>query len=474
MTVTSHRYLLSDDSKAIIALLKTQRARSAHQITSLEFGLPDVDPLLALQTLCSKSQPYFYWEQGGRSIAMIGSAATRSFTGADRFAAAQEYLKEIVDTVASRTRSFKPAIYCRFPFFDASASSVPFATSHLCLPQWQIERQNGRCALIVNVPAARSRSVSEGKSLEVAGQEIAVVIDRLERLSGQSLLPNPRRSTRKINITGRDSLENSIDLALQSIAQEQIQKIVLAHTAEVTAPNLSISDSVANLRDRHPHCYTFATSDGLGNCFLGASPERLVTVRDGLLIADALAGSAPRDRSPLLDRQLGEELLADPKEQHEHRLVRDFIANSLVDLGLHPQWSTAPRLLQLANIQHLWTPIRTVLPSSVSPLAVVGALHPTPAVAGLPRDLACAKIREYEQVDRSLYAAPLGWIDIDGDCEFVVGIRSALVTGARGASEQETRVRLYAGAGIVAGSQVSREVAEIQLKLQPLYQSLSI
>ncbi len=466
MTVTPHRYLLSDDSKAIIALLKTQYGRSSSQIISLEFTLPDVDPLLALQALCTKAQPYFYWEQGDRSIAMIGSAATRSFTGAHRFVTAQKYLQEIVDSVANRTQNFKPVIYCRFPFFDAPASSVPFATSQLCLPQWQIERQNGRCALIVNVPVARLRSVSGGKSLEVAGQEIAVAIDRLERLSGQSLLPNLQIPSSKIGIMQRDSLENSIELALQAISQEQIQKIVLAHTVEVTAPNLSIPSSVANLRNQHPHCYTFATSDGLGNCFLGASPERLVTVRDGLLIADALAGSAPRGQSPLLDRQLGAELLADPKEQHEHRLVRDFIANSLVDLGLHPQWSVAPRLLQLANIQHLWTPVRTVLPPEVSPLAVVGALHPTPAVAGLPRDLACAKIREYEPVDRSLYAAPLGWIDVDGDCEFVVGIRSALVTG--------NRVRLYAGAGIVAGSQVSREIAEIQLKLQPLYQSLSI
>jgi menaquinone-specific isochorismate synthase len=137
-----------------------------------------------------------------------------------------------------------------------------------------------------------------------------------------------------------------------------------------------------------------------------------------------------------------------------------------MELDLHPQWSTTPRLLQLTNIQHLWTPIRTVLPKNVSPLAVVGALHPTPAVAGLPRNLACNKIQEYEKVDRSLYAAPLGWINVDGDCEFVVGIRSALITG--------DLARLYAGAGIVAGSQIQREVAEIQLKFQPLYQSLSI
>ncbi len=460
MTVTSHRYLLSDDSKAIAALLKTYSARSTHQIISLEFALPAIDPLIALQALTTKSQAYFYWEQADRAIAMIGSAATFSFAGADRFVLAQKYCQALVNTVANRARNSKPALYCHFPFFDAPTKPLdPFAVSHLCLPQWQIDRQGEQTTLIVNVPVNRSP--------ELAGEEIVTVIDRLERLAGQNLLAIIPSSTSKLNLTGREELEDSMRLALQAIKQQQIQKIVLAHTANVTAnQDFSIPRSLANLRDQHPHCYTFATSDGLGNCFMGASPERLVTVRNGLLIADALAGSAARGRSPLLDRQLGQQLMADPKEQHEHRLVRDFIANSLVELGLHPQWSAAPRLLQLANIQHLWTPIRAVLPQNVSPLAVVGALHPTPAVAGLPRDLACAKIQEYEKVDRTLYAAPLGWIDLDGDCEFVVGIRSALITG--------DQARLYAGAGIVAGSQIQREVAEIQLKFQPLYQSLSI
>jgi menaquinone-specific isochorismate synthase len=460
MTVTPHRYLLSDDSKAIAALLNTYGARSARQIVSLEFALPAIDPLLALQVLAPKSQAYFYWEQGTRAIAMIGSAAAFSFTGADRFVTAQQYLAKIIKSVTSRDQISKPAVYCQFPFFDAPINKTdPFATSHLCLPQWQIERRGDCSSLIVNVPGHRGT--------EIVCQEIAAVIDRLERLAGQSLLAIPHLSTSKASLVGRDALQDSMRLALQSIEEQQVQKIVLAHTAAVTAQqDFSIPRSLANLREQHPHCYTFATNDGRGNCFIGASPERLVTVRDGLLIADALAGSAARGRSPLLDRQLGQQLMADPKEQHEHRLVRDFIADSLIELGLHPQWSTAPRLLQLANIQHLWTPIRTVLPKSVSPLAVVGALHPTPAVAGLPRDLACAKIQEYEKVDRSLYAAPLGWIDIDGDCEFVVGIRSALITG--------DRARLYAGAGIVAGSQIQQEVAEIQLKFQPLYQSLSI
>jgi menaquinone-specific isochorismate synthase len=459
MTVTPHRYLLSEDSKAITALLKAQRGRATGELICLEFPLPGVDPLLALQTLLTKSQSYFYWEQGERSIAMIGSTVAWSFSGDQRFATAQLHVQEVLTLITDRTYSCQPAIYCRFPFFaDPVDRSVPFATSHLCLPQWQIERRGEAVALLVNVPV--------GRSPEVVGQEIAVVLDRLERIAGQRLLATLGCPTNNLTMTGRDALEKTIAQALGSI-DGTVQKIVLAHTADVQAnQDFSITRSLANLRDRHPHCHTFATGDGMGNCFIGASPERLVTVRDGLLIADALAGSAPRGQSPLLDRQLGDQLTSDPKEQHEHRLVRDFIANTLVEIGLHPQWPAAPRLLQLTNIQHLWTPIRAVLPQNMSPLAVLGALHPTPAVAGLPRKLACAKIQEYEKVDRSLYAAPLGWINLNGDCEFVVGIRSALITG--------DRARLYAGAGIVAGSQVSREVAEIELKFQPLYRALSI
>ena len=91
-------------------------------------------------------------------------------------------------------------------------------------------------------------------------------------------------------------------------------------------------------------------------------------------------------------------------------------------------------------------------------------LHPTPAVAGAARDIACAEIRRYENFERGLYAAPLGWVDAEGNCEFIVGIRSALIDG--------DRARLYAGAGIVAGSDPDKEFAEVQLKLQALLKAL--
>jgi menaquinone-specific isochorismate synthase len=101
---------------------------------------------------------------------------------------------------------------------------------------------------------------------------------------------------------------------------------------------------------------------------------------------------------------------------------------------------------------------------AIHPLDLVAALHPTPAVAGLPRDEAWRQIRRCEPFERSLYAAPLGWIDEQGNCEFVVGIRSALIDG--------DRARLFAGAGIIAGSQPDKELAEIQLKLQAMLAAL--
>ena len=121
--------------------------------------------------------------------------------------------------------------------------------------------------------------------------------------------------------------------------------------------------------------------------------------------------------------------------------------------------------MQLSNIQHLWTPIRANLPNSVHPLQILAQLHPTPAVAGVPCEEACHAIREWETLDRQLYAAPLGWVNGQGDSEFIVGIRSALING--------DRARLYAGAGIVAGSDPAKELAEIQLKLQALLNTLN-
>ncbi|MEB3175848.1 MAG: chorismate-binding protein, partial [Cyanobacteriota bacterium] len=131
--------------------------------------------------------------------------------------------------------------------------------------------------------------------------------------------------------------------------------------------------------------------------------------------------------------------------------------------GLTPQ-CLPQQVLQLSNIQHLWTEIQAPLPASLHPLDLAAQIHPTPAVAGAPRERACELIRRYETFDRGLYASPLGWLDAQGNCELRVGIRSALITGSR--------ARLYAGAGIVQGSDPHQEQREIELKLRALGQAL--
>jgi menaquinone-specific isochorismate synthase len=181
------------------------------------------------------------------------------------------------------------------------------------------------------------------------------------------------------------------------------------------------------------------------------------------LITDALAGSAPRGKTFIEDADLAKRLLNSEKENHEHQVVIDFITQRLYHLGIVPQL-LAPQLRQLSNIQHLWTPISAKVPANVNPLEIVAELHPTPAVAGVPRDVACEAINRYENFERGLYAAPLGWVDYQGNSEFIVGIRSALI--------DSDRARLYAGAGIVAGSDPDKELAEIQLKLQALLKAL--
>ena len=222
--------------------------------------------------------------------------------------------------------------------------------------------------------------------------------------------------------------------------------------------------ALPRLRSQHPDCYIFSFSGTDNAHFIGASPERLLSIHQGRLVTDALAGSAPRGNTAVADHAVGQQLLKTAKEQREHQLVLDFIAQRLRAQGLQPRYSTPPGLLRLSHIQHLHTPICADLPDHVSPLTLVEALHPTPAVAGVPAATACDFIRQDESCDRGLYAAPLGWVDPQGNSEFIVGIRSALI--------QDNRARLYAGAGIVAGSDPARELAEIQLKLQALAEAL--
>jgi menaquinone-specific isochorismate synthase len=190
----------------------------------------------------------------------------------------------------------------------------------------------------------------------------------------------------------------------------------------------------------------------------------LVRVRQGKLETEALAGSIGRGAGASEDAALATRLLRSEKDRREQQEVLDDIVARLAPLGIQPQFPAEPQVRRFANVQHLQTPVSATLPAGVRPLDVVAAMHPTPAVGGSPRDAAVAQIRDLEGFPRGLYAGALGWLNARGGGEFFVGIRSALVEGSQ--------ARVYAGAGIVAGSTPEKEFAETELKFKAMLDAL--
>lgn len=272
--------------------------------------------------------------------------------------------------------------------------------------------------------------------------------------------PSHRTSMREVGYY-RDAVRKGLEL----IASGEMRKIVLARAKEVVTENRIHPLKLLNdLRQRFPDCYAFSIGDGCGRSFIGASPERLVRVSRGSLETEALAGSIRRGSGASEDAALGASLLRSEKDLREHALVLDSMARRLAPLGVKVDTGMRPGLKKLANVQHLCTPVRSPMPAGCRLLDVVAVLHPTPAVGGTPRERAVARIAEIEATPRGLYAGALGWVNARGGGEFFVGIRSALVDGRT--------ARIFAGAGIVAGSVPEQEFSETELKFRALEDAL--
>ena len=253
--------------------------------------------------------------------------------------------------------------------------------------------------------------------------------------------------------------------AVARIDAGEFTKIVLARAQEFASDQPLHPLRVLNgLRQRFPDCYAFSLANGRGQSFIGASPERLVRVSKGVLETEALAGSIRRGAGASEDAALAGTLLRSEKDRREHQHVLAAITARLEHLGLAPEYAAEPGLRRLANVQHLHTPIRATLPENVRLLAVLAALHPTPAVGGSPLAAVLPAIRGLESFPRGLYAGAIGWSNARGGDEFFVGLRSALVDGGT--------ARVYAGAGIVAGSTPEKEFAETELKFKAMLEAL--
>lgn len=425
--------------------------------------LRQVDSLLVLQALERKlllPLNHFYWENRAekRAILSLGTLRELVLDGGDRFAVAQRFIEDQrckIRSVYGGKSLEIPYFCCGFTFFPEQnqQSNAPFPAGHVVIPRVQLVRQDQQYFLVLNGDRQHRNHLPR------LAQQLVTFLEHLPQQ------PAPARNICRTVCEGSSGFIEGVTEALRLIDQGKLSKVVLAHALDVTAGQaFNVVHALGKLRDRHPDCCVFSLRNRQGDSFIGASPERLLTVHQGALQTDALAGSAPRGKFPQEDQAFAANLLHSEKEQREHQAVANFLIKQLVAIGLEPKIAERT-LLKLSNIQHLWTPIFAPLSPHIHPLEIVAKLHPTPAVAGVPRAIACDHIRQVESFDRNLYAAPIGWLDAEGNAEFIVAIRSALIRG--------NHARLYGGAGIVAGSQPEREYAEVQLKLTSLLDALT-
>ncbi|HEX6476377.1 MAG TPA: isochorismate synthase, partial [Acidimicrobiales bacterium] len=249
--------------------------------------------------------------------------------------------------------------------------------------------------------------------------------------------------------------------AARAVSAGRLAKVVLARAVAVTANRtIPVADVVRRLGVAYPSCMVFAA-----NGFVGASPELLVAREDERVWSQPLAGTAPRRGTPGSDLDAESSLMSSAKERQEHQLVVDAVERTLARFCRVIDVPDVPSLVPVGVVAHLGTAIEgRLIDTCPSALELALALHPTPAVAGTPTEAALAHIAAVEGLDRGRYAGPVGWVDAAGDGEWAVGIRSAELTGRT--------ARLLAGAGIVAESVAKAELAETELKLQPMLNAI--
>jgi len=432
-------------------------------LVSRSVRVPDVDPRAALAALDS---PRTAWDPpDGATVAAGGAAATVEADGPDRFDAVRDAAASLLDDgdVHAGTEAACPRLFGGFAFHADGTGAAPwtaFPGARFVLPRVQVTDTRDGTWLTVT-------AVGEDATPETVEARVDRERDRLTASPDPGPRAGPAGVAARERTTDRETWTASVRDAVERIRAGDLRKVVLAQGLAVeTERSVDAAALLDGLGASNPDCYRFLVEPGPDRpaAFLGASPERLVRLHGRTVGTGALAGTTGRGDTPEEDEWLAEELAADPKNRREHDLVVEAVRDQLAPFGRVRVGDRAVR--RLATVQHLHTPISATLASDAHVLDVVEALHPTPAVGGLPPDRALATLRATEQFDRGWYAAPVGWFDAAGNGEFAVGIRSAVV------SPDRRRLTAFAGVGIVADSDPDAEWDEVQLKYRPILDEL--
>ncbi len=453
------------DTEAVLAELAAglERAASAGRRTlvSVTVEVSEEDPSALVFASRLATDRWFCWEQGDRDFALaaLGSVHEAVSRGAGRFEDVARACLEISgDAISSGVEGLPPGAGPTwtggFAFADSGGGSPTWSSFHpasMNLPEVSLCRSAGRTHLTLN--SLWQPGIDPGAAAERARR-------RLAGLRGDSIpMLEPHLIGRPEVRSGRPPVEfeAAVSAAVERIERGEISKVVLAREVVVRAPSAHDPGALfAAVRELFPSCFCFCCGTPEA-AFVGASPELLVRRSGASVSSVGLAGSTRRSSDPAVDDHLAEQLLRSEKDRREQEIVVRRIVRALRPHSVWVEAAAEPEIIKVANIQHLATPVIAQMADPHSAIELAGLLHPTPAVGGEPWPGAARVIADLEGVDRGWYAGPVGWMDATEDGEFCVALRSALL--------RDRDAHLYAGVGVVSGSDPAAELAETEVKL---------
>ncbi|YAL83823.1 isochorismate synthase [Dermacoccaceae bacterium W4C1] len=401
---------------------------------------PIADPgsLIGLLPAGLPADEIFSWVRGGDGIIGWGRTAAMRSRGPARMAEADRWWGAVLQRATVQDAVQRPGtgLICfgSFAFADHSPQDSP-----LIIPQVVVGRAEGQCW----VTTIRHRhDVAQPVTIRPAPQAAA-----------------PQWLHEEPGHLDEEQWRRAVAKGITRIQSGAMDKIVLARDVVATcAEPIDPRAVLARLSSDYPNTWTFSV-DGL----IGATPELLVRRTRGLATSRVLAGTIRRSGDDEKDLASAARLARSSKDREEHEYAVRSVVDALTEHCLSMNVPEAPFVLHLPNVMHLATDIAGVLRDGVSSLALAAALHPSAAVCGTPTADAARAITELEEMDRARYAGPVGWCGADGDGEWGIALRSGQIEAA-----DPRRIRLFAGCGIVAGSDPDAELAESQAKLVPM------
>lgn len=406
----------------------------------------------------------FYWQNREKTFTLVGlghAHVIKSSSHSSRFEDIDREWKSLCATIVNEEPELQPILFGGFsfdPLNQLQSEWDVFPSAFFAVPSFQLVIRDDRVFVSIHLVTTGNESRAMFDELRKERDDLihSAQVKELKTYAKPVLVDMKERF--------KESYLAAVSHVTKLIHEKEAHKVVIARSLELSFKEEVTSPSAMyHMSKEQPESFLFGL-ELEDNLFFGATPERLVKVDKQKALSTCLAGSVRRGETAIEDQQLGKELLIDPKNREEHQYVVQMISSIFEGYCDEVKVSNQPKLMKVRDIQHLYTPVEGRLKRGQGLLQLVQELHPTPALGGEPRKDAMSVIRMVEQMNRGYYAAPIGWIDAEGNGEFAVAIRSALLN--------QDRAYLYAGGGIVADSNPDSEYAETLVKFRPMLRTL--